>query len=650
MPEHDDETGTAEAVVAAFEATPVALLGLVGPTHTVVAVNAAMRAMLGRDGLVGHPLREVVPDADGQQLFEVIDEVYATGRPSTSVEWRVQLDRDGERHELYVDAVVIPRHDAEGRVTGVLGYAMDATERVHARQAAQRRADDAERRYAQARDVISSLQRELLPTALPVLPGVQVAASYLLADTDTAAGGDWFDAIALPGDRVALVVGDVVGHGVAASAVMGQLRAVLHDRIAGGEALGSAFAALDRMAGRLPGARAATVCAAVLDPATGHLSYCTAGHPPPLLVSVDGATRYLPTTGSGPLGSGTGFTLAEDRLAEGELVVLYSDGIIERPGRDHARGAAELARVVGDVSADRAMRVPGASRVEQVCTQTLELLVRATGHTDDITLLAARRVRPPAALSLDLPAEATSVGVVRAAVAAWLADLDVDRQDVLALQHGLAELVTNVVDHAYPAVPGAVRVAVTLAGAGRVEAAVSDDGRWRAPTSTPGRGLGLVMASSFADHLRIEHDDHGTTATVSRGFSHPARLLTAAEITPGLPTARHRDPSLLLVLDQPSARGLRAGLDGPVDASTARQLDDDLRHRTRGGAVSVTLDLSGVTHLASAGVAALIEARDRAEENDTELVLFAPTGGPAQQVLSLVALGHVTRDPDTPGG
>src|SRR6185369_3274019 len=112
------------------------------------------------------------------------------------------------------------------------------------------------------------LQRQLLPPGLPVLPAVLVAASYLPAG-GAAAGGDWFDAIALPGGRVALVVGDVVGHGMAASAAMGQLRAVLHDRLEESGDLLAAVRAADRTAHRVPEARVATVCGAVLNPADG---------------------------------------------------------------------------------------------------------------------------------------------------------------------------------------------------------------------------------------------------------------------------------------------------------------------------------------------------------------------------------------------
>src|SRR5262249_30103621 len=152
----------------------------------------------------------------------------------------------------------------------------------------QARAAEVQRRYEQARDVIDALQRELLPGGVPVLPRLEVAASYLLADVETAAGGDWFDALAFEDGRVALGGGDVVGHGISASATMGQLRVLLRERLSATGDLLTALDALNLAARWIPGARAATVCVAVLDPTTGALSYCTAGHPAPLLLPVDG--------------------------------------------------------------------------------------------------------------------------------------------------------------------------------------------------------------------------------------------------------------------------------------------------------------------------------------------------------------------------
>lgn len=212
------------------------------------------------------------------------ERVYRTGQPQAAREWRVMVDRTrtGVLEEGVVDFVVAPHHDADGAVIGCNGYAVDVTDQVRRRQAEQERTQAAQQRYEQAHDIIDALQRELLPTGVPVVPGIEIAASYLLADADTAAGGDWFDATPLPDGRVALVVGDVVGHGVAASAVMGKLQVLVSELLAETGSVGLALEAADRLAQRTRGARAATVCVVVVDPDTGTVEYVTAGHPPPL--------------------------------------------------------------------------------------------------------------------------------------------------------------------------------------------------------------------------------------------------------------------------------------------------------------------------------------------------------------------------------
>ena len=324
-------------------------------------------------------------------------------------EWRVWFRRrpDSPPEEAYVDFTGTPRRGANGSVLGVMFSVVDVTERVRLRQqaqrdgaAAQRDRGKAEGPYDRTSD-LAALQAALLPTALPVLPRARIAARYLVAPAGQAAGGDWFDAVPLPGGNVALVVGDVVGHGVGAAAAMGQLRAVLRHALASQPDAAAALAQLDSFAAADPALHAATVCVAVLDPDTGSVRYCARGHPPPLIVSPDGATRYLPASdagplgiGAGPLGTGAGISGESAVLAAGEIILLYSDGLIQRPGRSAEQGMAELAAVAADAAAGRSLPAgPEAAPAERVCQLTVELLTR-TGHADDVTTLAAQRLRP----------------------------------------------------------------------------------------------------------------------------------------------------------------------------------------------------------------------------------------------------------------
>lgn len=295
------ETGDPSAVLGAFDQMPVMLMAMAGPDLRIAGVNAACRAFLGRTGLVGMPVRAVLPEIAGQQIFEMLDRVYATGETQEGREWRVQLgSAGGGTREAYVDFTIVPWRGPEGVITGVLASFGESTAQVLQRQEVQRQAAEAERRFLAARGVVAELQEALLPPTVPVLPWARIAARYLVAGQDQSAGGDWFDAVPLPDGTVALIVGDVVGHGAAASAAMAQLRAVLNERLLAEADLTAVIAQADAYAARTPALHAATMAVAVLDPRTGAMCYITCGHPAPLLIGSGGVTRFLPGSGTGP--------------------------------------------------------------------------------------------------------------------------------------------------------------------------------------------------------------------------------------------------------------------------------------------------------------------------------------------------------------
>jgi len=632
----EEPFGDPEIITSAAAQMPFILVVCEGPELRLSWLNTQTQALLpGRDDALGRPIGEIFTELIDQRWMEAFHRVYRTGEPATGAEWRIHLNRpDGSIHEMYLNWTITGWRDDDGRIRGVIGGAFDVTDIVRGRVAAQRRA---ERLY----DVVIALQSELLPAGLPVLPGVHLAASYLLADSDRAAGGDWFDAISRPDGRVALVVGDVVGHGVTASAVMGQLRAVLQDRLEAGAEIAEALAAVDLFARRVPAAHAATLCLAILDPADGSLAYCTAGHPPPLIVAANGETRYLSGTGGMPLSTTGRFPVAADRLGVGDLLLLYSDGILERPDRSMPESTAELARVAADAAAGRALYEPQATAAERVCTQAVELLVRATGHSDDITLLAAQRVTPPPPLELRLRAELTSLSASRRAIGGWLATVGATADDTFVLQHALGELMTNAIEHAFGGELGRDEVALRLrlTADGRVDASVTDHGRWREPARQTIRGRGLALTSQLVETLRVVPAESGTVATVTHPLTRPARVLTGVNPV-GTPSPPYEADGMLLI-EQPDD-GSRITVKGVIDATTAEHLKQELLHRTRGGNLPLSVDLTGVTHLSSAGVAALHHVVERHRTGNAELELHAAAGSPAEIVLTLVGLPHHT--------
>jgi anti-anti-sigma factor len=502
------------------------------------------------------------------------------------------------------------------------------------------RAADAEYRNADGRGIVAELQEALLPTALPVLPQARIAARYLVAGQEQAAGGDWFDAITLDGGAVALVVGDLVGHGLTASAAMGQLRAVLAELLAAEDDLSRVLRRTDAFAARTPSLRAATLVLVVLDPATGTLRYTTCGHPPPLVIGMDGKARYLEVTGTGPLGTGSPPVLASSALAPGELVLLYSDGLVERPGRTIAEGMGELAVVAADAAANGAD--PDAA--ERVCQLSVEVLTR-TGHTDDITALAAQWLAdavPP--LQLALPSTRSSLTTGRDAFADWLSRLDAAADDWEALHLAMVEVITNAIEHAYPQeASGTIELDASLGSDGSVTCLITDHGTWRPPDPADAdRGHGLMVAGHVVDKLLVSHPAAGgTTVTLRHRLRRPAVLASGHQ---GERAAYPAEPPFTVDTSIAAGSTARALVGGPVDISTADLLARRLLSVSRGGTVPLVADLTGVTQLASAGVRVLYEVSEQLTGHGQALTLVTVRGSAAHLVLDLVRLAYVTVD------
>ena len=522
------------------------------------------------------------------------------------------------------------------------------------------RAADTEGSNADGRGIVAELQEALLPTALPVLPRARIAARYLVAGQEQAAGGDWFDAIPLDGGAVALVVGDVVGHGLSASAAMGQLRAVLAELLAAEDDLGQVLRRTDAFAARMPSLRAATLVLVVLDPAAGTLRYTTCGHPPPLVIGVNGKARYLQGTGTGPLGTGSPPVLASSTLAPGELVLLYSDGLVERPDRTMTEGMGELAVVAADAAANRALadgsnkhgpnkHGPNEHRADQgaaerVCQLSVEVLTR-TGHTDDITALAAQWLADPVPpLQLALPSARSSLTTARDAFADWLSRLDATADDWEALHLAMVEMVTNAIEHAYPReAPGIIELDATLGRDGSVTCLITDHGTWRPPDPADAdRGHGLMVAGHVVDKLLVSHPaSGGTTVTLRHRLRRPAMLASGHQ---GEQAAYPAEPPFTVDTSIAAGSTARALVGGPVDIGTADLLARRLLSVSRGGTVPLVADLTGVTQLASAGVRVLYEVSEQLTVHGQELTLVTVRGSAAHLVLELVRLDYVTVD------
>lgn len=631
--------GEASVVREVFDQIPLMLVGLRGPEHRYVAANAAYRKYLdGRRNLLGRSVREVLPEAKGQRMLEMLDRVYRTGEPESGREWRVQF-APGARYggqERYVDFTVSPQRE-DGTVVGLVVHLQDVTDRVLARQ----KFPDVHRE--QGRESLIALQEALLPDGLPVLPMVDIAGRYLVAEAPEAGGGDWFDAVPLGKGRVALVVGDVVGHGMPASTVMGQLRAVIADQFAGGADLQTAVHRAQRYAERNPAARAATLSAAVLDPESGSVTYVTCGSPAPLAVTPDGRSRFLAATGGRPLGTDDVVLVGTETLAEEEVLVLYTDGLLERSGVPRAVGQSELASVASDTAANRAFSQDSlASVARRVCAQTVELVARHARLDDDVTVLVAqRRACPVGDFEQDMPARSGLLALLRQRLEGWLKALGAGSEDLFNAQIAVVEAVTNAVEHAYPGGGGTIEVRGRLNGGGAIEMVVRDFGQWRPVDPEPGlRGRGLVLIRRCMHSVEVDPAAGGTTVRMSR-------LLRADVFLDPLATSRpaYQEPSQRVEYES-SVRTPTPGepvqvvVTGPVDLSTAPRLRATLNEAGRGGVLPLTVDLRQVTHLGSSGIQVFADLAAGSHRRQ-RIRLVADPGSIARQVLDMTGLGHL---------
>src|SRR4051795_2652975 len=280
-----------------MESAPAAIYCLTAATAEPVWANARARAL----GTKRHEL----PVVDGRPVADLVDVVLRTGRPETVFG---ALGSDGPA----VTAVVRPMRGA-GVPAALLVVAPEET------------TSDRQLGPRGPAAVVDEAQLSLLPPALPLLPHLRLSGSYHRATLVHAAGGDWYDAVPLGHGRLALVVGDAVGHGVSAAGAMSRLRGAMRSSALLDPSPVAVIRALDAFAGQMEDVEGASVFYGVLEAATGRLTYAAAGHPPPLVVGRDGDAAFLPITPRPPLGTLPGVPTAvrDHEIELGATLVLF---------------------------------------------------------------------------------------------------------------------------------------------------------------------------------------------------------------------------------------------------------------------------------------------------------------------------------------
>ncbi|MFK0184217.1 SpoIIE family protein phosphatase [Streptomyces rubiginosohelvolus] len=406
---------------------PVALLH--GPDHRVAYVNDAYEAAFGPRPS-GVPAAEAMPELDRLSVLPLLDQVLRSGTPRT-----VKSRRTTEGGSYTVTCTPIAGED------GVLVYAADVTDHAEAAE----RLRTSERRH---RETAVTLQRSLLPQELEQPDDLRIAATYQPGGTDAAVGGDWYDVITLGAGRTALVIGDVMGRGVRAAAVMGQLRTAVRAYARLDLPPHEVIQLLDVLAAEIDASQIATCVYAVHDPNEGQLVYASAGHLPILVRDEDGTVHRAADPTGPPLGTGgwvhTSGTIA---LPPGSTAVLYTDGLVERRSEDIDEGVASLARALSGAK--------GSPQV--VCDRLIRSLGVTAEHDDDVAVLVVQHpARTGADAELFHNAALDLLGGIEAAprarafatgvLSSWRFPVELRDLGVLAT----SELVANSLQHGTP--------------------------------------------------------------------------------------------------------------------------------------------------------------------------------------------------------
>ncbi len=459
----------------------------------MLGVSADDLEALGYAELIGrlvHP--DDIPDVRAQLASAITD------RHPLELETRLVGLGDAVRWLRVRGEVLIDERDA---VTGLRGFLQDITQR-HAAEQAVAAAAAAREAAEREHQIADALQRSLLPGRGFESVHLEVATFYQAGVEGTRVGGDWYDAIDLGAGRTALVVGDVAGRGIRAATLMGQLRAAVRAYARLDLPPAEVLEQLDGIVSELSSNQLVTCIYAVYDPAMGELRYANAGHLPPLLVAPGAGAQRLPEATGPPLGAGPA-RFGEHRVAlpSGAVIVMYTDGLVERRDRDLDTGIDTLAACIR-AGSEPVQSLPG----------SLVAALAPEGSEDDIAILIARisdeSVQRKA--EMQVPPEGSAVQDGRRFAAATLTDWELPAEVVQDATLIVSELLTNAIVYGSPPIRLRLRKTPQELAIEVDDAASAMPRKLRAtPTDLHGRGLAIV--ADIGSRWAARPDGYGKT-------------------------------------------------------------------------------------------------------------------------------------------
>jgi GAF domain-containing protein/anti-sigma regulatory factor (Ser/Thr protein kinase) len=370
--------------------------------------------------------------------------------------------------------------------------------------AADRAATSIERARAfHQRGVVEALQQSLVPERLPVVPGLAMEARYRPAVRRGGIGGDWYDAFVLARGGVALVAGDVMGHGISAAAMMAQMRTGLRAYAMDGHSPAGIVERLNRLALMLGAHQMTTLILAVLDLDAELLRIVSAGHLPPVLRRSDGTATVLDVESDVPLGvsSLSKYREYEFDMPAGGTVVLVTDGAVEVRGESLELGLERLRALVARES-----------ELGVMCEAVARGDARGRPADDDVAVLAACVEPLSDTLRTRWPANAETLAAMRPLLRRWLTRWGAEPDEIYDITVAVQEASANAVEHAYAPGTAVFEVEAEYAD-GVITFVIRDRGNWRAPRGTH-RGRGLAMMRALMEDVDVSHDDRGTVVVL----------------------------------------------------------------------------------------------------------------------------------------
>jgi PAS domain S-box-containing protein len=454
------------------------------------------------------------------QISDALEQLVLANRPVTLQEIPAGGGLDPMMAEAGVSSLMASPLVLKGRLAGVVEVAMRSPRPFTLEDEsllilmADRAGLAIEHARAYEREVsnVELLQRSLLPERLPDVDGIQIAARYMPGGADV--GGDWYDAIPLEGGRVGVAMGDVVGHGIGAASLMGQLRHATRAYALEGHSPAGVLDRLDRLVRSLDGGQMATLLYLVVEPNHGSIHFASAGHVPPLAIGPDGAANYLPSAPNPPLGvfETDGHVELSAKLAPGSTIVLYTDGLVEERGVSIDQGLDALR-----LAASQDICHP-----DELCDRLVDAMLAIHLANDDIAVLALRALpTAPPPLHLEIPSDPNELGAMRRELGRWLRTAGASTEVVEVVQMACHEACSNSIEHGYAFGDGKLSVDAEL-DERVVILTIRDKGGWvdRPDGNLPYRGNGLPLMEALMDSVELTYGNgSGTAVRMARSLA-----------------------------------------------------------------------------------------------------------------------------------